>query len=84
MNKCMTEKLLFLFYSLIGGKVLNDRVSLYGNAVKFNRNFGDSCIVRAVIASFWVELEVIVYTIYGALIPYRWGNQIKWNQNFGF
>lgn len=48
----MTKKLLFFFYSLIGGKVLNDRVSLYGNAVMFNRHFSDPCTITAVIASF--------------------------------
>lgn len=51
MNRCTTGKILFLSYSFIGGKVLNDWVSLYGNAVMLNRNFSDLCIRGAVIAS---------------------------------
>lgn len=45
------KKYLFLPYSFIGGKVLNDWVSLHRNAVMLNRNFSDPCITGAVIAS---------------------------------
>lgn len=51
MNRCTTGKILFLSYSFIGGKILSDWVSLYGNAAMFNRNFSDLCITGAVIAS---------------------------------
>lgn len=48
------RKKIFLPYSFIGAKVLNDWVSLYGNAAVLNRSFSDPCITGAVIASFFL------------------------------
>lgn len=45
------KKPLFLPYSFIAGKALNDSVSPYGNDVMLNRNFSDPCITGAAIAS---------------------------------